>query len=415
MKRHLCCVPFAMGLIVSILVPLATVGQPAGIQRGKVKSIDLEKLLITLSVKDSDQTYSLTEKTKVLGAQDKDLKKSLQPFKPGTEIFFKVDQRGGKEVVVGLKLAEEGQPGKPKFDSSKLKPLTEMGNEKYQGYTGGLYPSARNDRPTAHEAAGVALAKQVQPLDRDGKPNVDGKIVLPSLGMSNTSQASQGFQKALKGFADRNPKLVFINGAQGGMVAAIIQNPNDGNKGTQFWATVDDRLKAAGVTRAQVQAIWIKQADAGPSQGFPKYAQKLESELAKIVQLLPERFPNAKLTYLSSRTYGGYATSPLNPEPYAFESGLSVQWLIGRQIEGDPDLNFDPKKGPVKAPWLSWGAYLWANGSTKRADGFSYDKNDFTANDGTHLTASGQEKVGNLLLQFFKTDTTTRGWFTAAK
>jgi hypothetical protein len=173
---------------------------------------------------------------------------------------------------------------------------------------------------------------------------------------------------------------------------------------------VDQRLKDAGVTRAQVQVIWIKQADAGPTEGFPKYAQTLQSELTRIVQLFPERFPNVKLVYLSSRTFGGYAKTRLNPEPYAYESGFSVKWLIEEQIKGDKGLNFDSSQGKVKAPWLSWGPYLWANGTTKRADGFRWEEKD-SASDGTHESPRGQEKVGKLLLEFFKTDTTTKPWF----
>jgi hypothetical protein len=140
------------------------------------------------------------------------------------------------------------------------------------------------------------------------------------------------------------------------------------------------------------------------------YAKTLQAELTRIVQILPGRFPNARLTYLSSRTYGGYARTKLNPEPYAFESGFSVRWLIEEQLKGGPELNFDPKKGAVRAPWLSWGPYLWANGATKRADGFYYDESDF-GNDGTHHSGAGQNKVGGLLLNFFKTDSTTRVWF----
>src|SRR5262249_61929065 len=100
----------------------------------------------------------------------------------------------------------------------------------------------------------------------------------------------------------------------------------------------------------------------------------------------------------------------LNPEPYAYESGFSVKWLIEKQLAGDRELNHDPDRGKVRAPWLSWGPYLWANGTTKRADGFWYDQSDF-AGDGTHPSAAGQRKVAGELLKFFKSDTTARPWF----
>ena len=193
------------------------------------------------------------------------------------------------------------------------------------------------------------------------------------------------------------------------MTAAAIQNPDDQERGSKFWQTVDDRLRQAGVSREQVQAAWLKQADAGPSQGFPKYAQTLQAEMQTIAHVLQARFPNLKLAYLSSRIYAGYARTRLNPEPYAYESGFSVKWLIGQQIKGDLDLNFDPKKGAVKSPWLSWGPYLWANG-TQAAAGLRYEESDL-ANDGTHPSQSGQRKVAEALLEFFKTDSTTKVWF----
>jgi hypothetical protein len=144
----------------------------------------------------------------------------------------------------------------------------------------------------------------------------------------------------------------------------------------------------------------------------------LQSELTRIVQVLPKRFPNVKLVYLSSRTYGGWAKAPRgraggpgNSEPYSYETGFAVKWLIEQQLTGDPELNYDPKQGAVKAPWLSWGPYLWANGTIKRTDGFSFQRSDFRENDRMHHSPQGQAKTGQQLLQFFKTDTTTRGWF----
>jgi hypothetical protein len=390
-----------------------------GPQRATIKSIDADGNTVTLTVGTQDRTFHVTRDTKLKGTDSRDLDKRLRSpeLKAGVAVMFLAREANGKQLLVGMRLQGPGGRAAPpplvKVDSSKLKPLTELtGKETYQGHTGGLYGKGRNERPAAHEAAGVALAMQVRPLDANGTPSPDGKIVLLSVGMSNTSQASGGFQQAIQGDRGINPHVLFVNGAVGGMTARAIQNPNDNGPGTKYWTEVAQRLAKAGVTSVQVQAIWIKEADAGPREGFPGYARTLEEELTRLVQLLPRLFPNAKLVYLSSRTYGGFAETPLNPEPYAYESAFSVQWLIQKQLDGDPALNYDAKKGAVRAPWLSWGPYLWANGTKKRAgDGFYYDREDF-AKDGTHLSQSGVRKVGGLLLDFFKSDTTTRPWFT---
>jgi Cu/Ag efflux protein CusF len=380
--------------------------QGGDIRNARVKKLDLDAKILTLTIDGKDRDFLLTEKTMVLDAKDKGFKERFQGVKEGAEVMFRSAMQDGKEVIIGLKLVP---PPQPPADTSKLVPLTELKGE-YQGFKGGLYPDGTNARPPDHDLAGLALARLVFPVDAEGRPSADGKIVLMSVGMSNTGQASAGFQKVLAKDKDKNPRVLFVNGSMGSMTAAAIQNPDDKKTGTKYWTYVDQQLKDAGVTRDQVQAIWIKEADAGPTEGFPKYAQKLQAELTKIVQLLPGRFPNLKLVYLSSRTYAGWANKPLNPEPYAYESGFSVKWLIEQQIKGDKDLNFDPKKGPVKAPWLSWGPYFWANGTSKRADGFYWEQKDF-ADDGTHLSASGQVKVGQLMLDFFKSDGTARLWF----
>jgi hypothetical protein len=386
------------------------------IRRGTVKAIDAEKGTITITVGGKDETFTLTAGTKVMSADGKAVAKPFEDklFAPGAAVMFKSSTKNGQTVLVGLKAGEAkgGQP-QPKFDTSKLKTLHELGTEKYQGYAGGLYPEGKIERPKDHDTAGLALAKAIRPLGADGKPAAVGKIVMLSVGMSNTTQEFSAFKRVADADKEKNPDLVLVDGAQGGMTAARIKNPDDKGSGAKFWEVVDQRLKTAGVTREQVQVAWIKEANAGPKEGFPKYAQTLRDELRQIVQVMHRRFPNLKLVYLSGRTYAGFAKTGLNPEPYAYESGFSVKWLIEEQLKGDKELNFDPKKGEVKAPWLSWGPYLWANGAAKNAEGLAYEEADFAA-DGTHPSAAGQKKVAGQLLTFFKTDATAKPWFVRA-
>lgn len=409
-----------MGAAVAFAIATLAVGvaQPPTsieIRRGKIVQLDVDQYAVTLKVGAKDLDLTLTEATMVFNGKGQNLKDRLQGFKVGSEVQFVSREKDGKNYLTHVKLFDaKSDPGSapPPVDLSKLKPLDELGEKTFEGSMGGFYPDGKNQRPKAHEEAGLRLAAEVKPRGPKGDPDERGKIVLISIGMSNTGQASQGFHKALAAFEGRNPSLVFVNGAQGGMTAARIQSLETPD-GAKYWAHVDQQLKKADVTREQVQAVWIKEADAGPTQGFPKYAKTLEAELANIVQILPKRFPNVKLAYLSSRTFAGYAKSRLNPEPYAYESGFSVKWLIERQIQGDATLRFDPGQGTAKAPWLSWGPYLWANGTSKRSDGFSYAESDF-AQDGTHLSSDGVEKVGRHILEFFRNDTTSRTWFVAS-
>lgn len=291
-----------------------------------------------------------------------------------------------------------------------LVPLTDLGTALYKGYQGGLYPDGSNLRPADHENAGLEIARSIRPLNATGQADASGRIVLLSIGMSNTTQEFSTFKPLADSDGDKNSKLMLVDGAQGGMTAADISNLNS-SKGQQFWLTVDSRLAQSAVTPAQVQIAWVKEANARPTEGFPAHANKLEGELRLIAQILKTRFPNIKLAYYSSRTYGGYASTTLNPEPYAYESGFAVKWLIEDQINGSTSLNFDPSRGEVRAPWIAWGPYLWADGMTPRSDGLVYRCSDFV-DDGTHPAPNGaRNKVADMLLSFFKTDSTAAEWF----
>lgn len=403
-------------VVVGLLLAEALAAQD-GIQRGRLKAVDADKGTVTITADSRDQVFTVGELARLMDANGRPIRDRLKDprLKPGTAVMFKAERRDGQMVLAGLKLAGEGEPAPGQrpppvgFDTSGLKPLPALGGGEYHGFPGGLYPVGKNERPPAHEAAGLALARQVQPLGADGKPDAGGKVVLLSVGMSNTTQEFSTFVRLADADPRKNPRLVLVDGAQGGMAAAQIVNPDAGT-GLRYWSEVDRRLKSASVTRNQVQAAWVKQADIAPSLPFPRHAQILQEELAKIVRLLHERFPNLKLVYLSSRIYAGYARTRLNPEPFAYESGFAVKWLIEQQIKGEPALNFDPAKGPVRGPWLSWGPYLWANGLRPNADGLTYTEDDLGP-DGTHPSPSGRQKVAKELLQFFTMDATAKPWF----
>jgi hypothetical protein len=168
-------------------------------------------------------------------------------------------------------------------------------------------------------------------------------------------------------------------------------------------------LRRAGSSPLQAQVVWLKEANATPRGAFPASAETLQWNLASVVRIIKQKLPNVRLCYITSRIYAGYATSNLNPEPYAYESAFAVKWLIDSQIRGD-SLNFDPARGVVDAPWLSWGPYLWADGLNPRSDGLTWPCSYFQS-DGTHPATGARILVADSLLAFIQHDPTTVPWY----
>ncbi len=280
----------------------------------------------------------------------------------------------------------------------------------YKDQPGGLYPGRTNARPAAHEAAGLAIAEGIGPRNAEtGQPDPNGRYAFVSIGMSNTTMEFSAFKPMADREPGKNPALVIVDGAQGGQTAAIWSTTSFD---VQPWSVLDARLKQAGVTAQHVAIVWLKEADASPTSGWPAYAQTLKSELVVMLQKLKQHYPNLQIAYLSSRIYAGYAITALNPEPYAYESGLSVRWTIEDQLRGVGGLNYDAKAGEAAAPWLSWGPYLWADGTTPRSsDGLTWSCSELRSNDGTHPSDSGAQKVATLLLEFIRRDATAHAWF----
>ena len=356
---------------------------------------------------------------------------SAPPTKPGTPAGETIDWQRAEQLhrkaKGGEKLTDEEKAYYERAKASRglggdaprpapapwtqhLTPLTELGSAKYKGEDGGLYGGGRNEPPAAHLDAAKKEAAKIHPLDGDGKPSDDGKIGLLSVGMSNTTMEYSKFKQLADADPAKSAKVIVLDGAQGGQTGLRWADTK-----SALWEKLDERMKDAGLSAKQVQVAWMKQAEAGPAQhgDFPKHARQLQDSLVKSLANLKEKFPNLRIVYLSSRIYAGYATTGLNPEPYAYEEAFTMRWLIQDQIAGKPELNYDAAKDAVKSPLLLWGPYLWADGETPRkADGLIYKREDLSSKDGTHPADSARAKVANLLLNFLKTDATAKSWFT---
>lgn len=309
-------------------------------------------------------------------------------------------------VGLALALAAPAHASNCAGTSTGLVPLIDMGSALYQGESGGLYGNGSNTRPFAHDLAGMKIAQTLVPLDTLGQPDaVNGRFLVVSIGMSNCTQEFSTFVQRAGSDAMRNPRTRAIDCAVGGQTASVIANPN-----AWYWDTVATRLRGRGASPAQVQIVWLKEANAGPTGNFATSSALLQRDLAGAVRVLKDKLPNVKLVYLSSRIYAGYADTPLNPEPYAYESAFAVRHLIEQQMAGEDSLNFDPEQGPVEAPWLAWGPYLWADGLTPRSDGLTWACAEF-ATDGTHPATAARTKVADLLIAFFHSDATAKPWY----
>lgn len=290
-------------------------------------------------------------------------------------------------------------------------PLNDLGAAEYvrlgegpTGFTGGLYPGGANVPPAEHYLAGLEIAAGIVPLNSAGNPAVNGKIVMVSVGMSNAANEFAGFMSQAGNDPAVNSRLVIVNGAQPGQTAEDWSDPN----GTP-WGELDQYLAAAGVTPVQVQVAWVKEVLPGPGD-FPEKAYELQSHLAAIARNLYQHYPHVKIAYYSSRTRAYAYWQGLSPEPAAFESGFAVKWLIEQQIAGDPGLNYDPAAGPVVAPYLLWGPYLWIDGLNPRSDGLIWTTADLNG-DCVHPSPQGVHKVAEQLMAFFTNEGTATPWF----
>jgi hypothetical protein len=299
-------------------------------------------------------------------------------------------------------------------------PLNDLGPAPYAyGYFGGLYDEGSNVPPADHLAAGLRQAARVTPRDTEGRPSPTGKIAFLSVGSGETER----IYDSLIQMTHDDPRVdrqsvVCINAAREGFDSERWIAPQISANLNRIRDTL---LAPAGVSEKQVQVAWVQMVTKAPVRALPPQdadAYRLKGAIAATLRELKARYPNLQIAYLSSRVYGGYATTSWNPEPFAYETALSNRWVILGQITlVRTGSLWDTRIGDVnyetgKVPWVAWGPYLWANGTLPRSDGLTWQADDFES-DGEHLSEKGSHKAAELLLQFLLNEPTA-SWFRAA-
>jgi hypothetical protein len=281
------------------------------------------------------------------------------------------------------------------FDPSSLRPFTDRAifMDKYQT---GLYPDGKNDMPAAHRKAGERVAATLRPLDADGKPSPDGKILALTVGHSNCNMYFGALQKRLQQNAARlHPRFELLNAAVGGQqLPEIVQLQG------KVWDRQKQLLTAPGLSARQVQVVffhttyhpWKNTTKAVP-RPFPQTMEKMQADMAKVLRHLVGLYPNLKIAYVTAdgfRHFTGW-------EPHVWQEAFAIKWLIESQIRGDAGTAFE---GADRAlPWLQWGPYIWDN---------TWGKEYFT--DGVHPAPKALDVFVEKYWTHLGADSVSRAW-----
>ena len=121
--------------------------------------------------------------------------------------------------------AGNAPPAKP---SLGLIPLSDMtATDRYKEQDGGLYGQGKNSPPEAHLQAALREAGKIVPRDAKGEPSPDGKIVMISNGMSNTTQEFSRFVELANADPEKSPQVQIVDCAQGGQEAFDWAKPDE--------------------------------------------------------------------------------------------------------------------------------------------------------------------------------------------
>lgn len=277
------------------------------------------------------------------------------------------------ETATSLPVQNEAATATPvgAADSSIPVPL-DVGTGTYKGLSLGLYENA--------------IAPTVTP--------VEGVIGLVCIGMSNAKQECDDFISKLVGewAGQVNPQLRVVNCAVPGNA---IERWNDPAY-DKLWNGCERKIQQAGLHPDQIRVVWHKAANMFTTDAngtaLPPYPDSnsdyfhFYENLTTFAARLHEKLPSVQAVYVTSRSYGGFASKDSRGEPHSYEEGLALnQWLKDHPV--------------VDGVWYGWGPYIWApdcaagmvNGS-----GVCYEREDFRA-DGIHPEQGARDKISQML------------------
>jgi hypothetical protein len=278
-------------------------------------------------------------------------------------------------------------------DHTGLVALPDLGPGEYLGAQGGLYAGGTNVPPTVYLDAGAQLAADIGPLDAAGQPDPAGRFVLLGMGGSPARYELDAFLARMSGRV--NGRLTLVNAGIGGHDLTYWQDPLD-----TAWTQTDSLLDDAGVTPAQVTALWMQNTlKTNDDRPFATWVADNDAAMRATLAIAAARFPNLQQVFLSSATYGDYMEARTRAvEPWGYQHGFAVR-----------DIVTDSVADPAAGPWITWGPYLWTDGIAGRADGFVWNCDD-VEDQGEHPSPTGAAKIAALLDDFFSTSPAST-WF----
>lgn len=238
-----------------------------------------------------------------------------------------------------------------------------------------------------------------------------------------------GFIDAARASSKVNSQVVLVNCARAGADAPRLTDNHVMPKwGNGFYTNCDSLLAAQGLTREQVRVVLYLGANPKPRHPMTAATDCAKWRvprgpvpdvclyklfLGRTARVLKRHYPNVKQMFVHTRTYAGYSLPTVeNPEPFAYEYGFATKWIIEDQVRQMRDKVVDPNAGDLAynvAPWLAWGPYFWASGTTPRSDGLVWVRSDFNAQ-GMFPSASGLDKVAAIMMNFYLSSPYTT-WF----